>query len=113
MPVQNCEIEGKPGYKWGEEGTCYPYTPGDEDSQKAAMMKAGQQGKAAMMSMEARKLKLTPRQIEAVITTLQKKLQEAGARHSREDNAALQEIHDMAVKLGASCPAMMEESKHG
>lgn len=39
---------------------------------------------------------------------------EAGARHSREDSTALQEIHDMAVKLGATCPDMLERlQQHG
>lgn len=51
---------------------------------------------------------LTESQIEEVVSNLQNKLQEAGARHSREDSTALQEIHDMAVKLGATCPDMLE-----
>ena len=24
MPVKNCEINGRPGWKWGNEGKCYP-----------------------------------------------------------------------------------------
>ena len=23
MPIQKCTSDGKPGYKWGEEGKCY------------------------------------------------------------------------------------------
>jgi hypothetical protein len=25
MPVKQCELDNKPGFKWGEEGTCYTY----------------------------------------------------------------------------------------
>lgn len=46
MPLMRCEEDGKPGYKWGENGKCYTYTPGNEQSRKAAKRKAILQGVA-------------------------------------------------------------------
>ncbi len=34
MPVMRCTIDGKPGYKWGESGTCYPGEDGKEKAIK-------------------------------------------------------------------------------
>jgi len=31
MPIRSCQKDGKPGYKYGDEGACYTYTPGDEN----------------------------------------------------------------------------------
>lgn len=50
MPVGKCESDGSPGYRWGESGTCYTYTSGDEDSKKRAKEKAEAQGRAAYAS---------------------------------------------------------------
>lgn len=47
MPVQPCQEDGKPGYKWGESGKCYIYTPGDESSMSRARASAERQGRAA------------------------------------------------------------------
>lgn len=44
MPIQECSSKGNPGYKYGEEGFCYTYTPGNERSRKAAKHKAYLQG---------------------------------------------------------------------
>jgi len=44
MPVQKCQREGKPGYKWGEEGKCYIYTPNNEEEREQAKQKAINQG---------------------------------------------------------------------
>jgi hypothetical protein len=38
--------KGKPGYKWGSQGKCYTYIPGDETSRKKAKQKAYIQGAA-------------------------------------------------------------------
>ncbi len=46
MPVQRCTIGGKPGYKYGEGGKCYPYTAGDKATRDAAYSKAVKQGQA-------------------------------------------------------------------
>jgi hypothetical protein len=46
MPVQDCTSGGEPGYKFGEEGFCYTYTPGNEQSRKEAKQKAYLQGVA-------------------------------------------------------------------
>lgn len=40
MPVKKCQSEGKPGYKCGDSGKCYTYTPGNERSRKSAKRKA-------------------------------------------------------------------------
>jgi hypothetical protein len=40
MPLNRCEIDDKPGWKWGQAGTCYPYTAGNDESEKAARKKA-------------------------------------------------------------------------
>lgn len=47
MPVGACELNGKPGYKWGGSGHCYTYTEGDESSKSNAKSKAEKQGAAA------------------------------------------------------------------
>jgi hypothetical protein len=47
MPVKSCQINNEPGYKWGDQGKCYAYTPGDEESKKEAKKKAITQGVAA------------------------------------------------------------------
>jgi hypothetical protein len=39
MPVNKCSKDGKPGFKWGDSGACYIYTPGNEESIKAARKK--------------------------------------------------------------------------
>lgn len=44
MPVKNCTSEGKPGYKWGDEGKCYIYSPGNEIERKEAKENAINQG---------------------------------------------------------------------
>jgi len=55
MPVQKCKSEGKPGFKWGESGKCYTYSPGNESSRKAARKKAAEQGRAIKASQKRRK----------------------------------------------------------
>jgi len=44
MPIKECSIENKPGFKWGDAGKCYPYEPGNEESKKSARKKALAQG---------------------------------------------------------------------
>lgn len=44
MPVNPCSENGKPGFKWGEQGKCYLYTPGDKKSLGEAKRKATVQG---------------------------------------------------------------------
>jgi hypothetical protein len=46
MPVKECELEGKPGLKWGSSGKCYTYSPNNEGSKKNAKKKALTQGLA-------------------------------------------------------------------
>lgn len=47
MPVVKCETEGSPGFKWGDSGKCYIYTPGNRSSEIAAIKSAEKQGAAA------------------------------------------------------------------
>jgi len=46
MPVQSCNKDGKPGYKFGKSGTCYTYTSGNKTSRDRAYSKAVKQGQA-------------------------------------------------------------------
>lgn len=46
MPVTSCQEDGKPGFRWGEEGKCYTYNPNDQSSEDAAYEKARRQGAA-------------------------------------------------------------------
>lgn len=45
MPIKECQIDGKSGYKWGDEGKCYIHenTP---VSKKRSRKKALEQGLA-------------------------------------------------------------------
>lgn len=47
MPVKECQSGGRPGFKWGDAGKCYTYTPGDERSRQRAHQQAINQGLAA------------------------------------------------------------------
>lgn len=51
MPLKRCESEGDPGWKWGDAGTCYTFTAGNEASETAARKKAMAQA-AAMGEFE-------------------------------------------------------------
>jgi len=44
MPVESCSLNGKPGFRYGERGKCYTYTPGDKSSMQEARRKANNQG---------------------------------------------------------------------
>jgi len=46
MPMQRCELDGDPGWKWGDAGKCYTFTEGDEESEMAAREKAMAQASA-------------------------------------------------------------------
>lgn len=50
MPVNSCSSNGKPGYKFGDSGACYTYTPGDSESRKSAKAKASAQERAVRAS---------------------------------------------------------------
>lgn len=52
MPVERCQKDGKPGFRWGKEGECYTYTPGNEQSWLAARRKALKQGRAIKAQRE-------------------------------------------------------------
>ena len=44
MPIQNCQSNKDPGFKWGDAGKCYTYTPKNEGSMRNARKKATAQG---------------------------------------------------------------------
>ena len=46
MPVMRCRRRGRPGYKWGQSGKCYTYSPGDETARQTARARARRQGRA-------------------------------------------------------------------
>ena len=55
MPIQSCQIKGRPGYRWGDSGTCYAYTHGSSASERAAREKAERQGRAIEAGRARRK----------------------------------------------------------
>lgn len=44
MPLIKCRKDDKPGWKYGDSGTCYTYKAGNEKSEAAAKLKAIKQG---------------------------------------------------------------------
>ena len=46
MPVRRCVLDGKPGFKWGERGRCYTYSPNDDAGRERARERAEIQGRA-------------------------------------------------------------------
>ena len=50
MPINPCSSNGKPGYKFGDSGKCYTYTPGNAASRSNARNKAIEQERAARAS---------------------------------------------------------------
>lgn len=52
MPLQRCQLEGKPGWRWGDAGACYTYTPGVPSSEAAAKKKAMAQAVAMSYSQK-------------------------------------------------------------
>lgn len=54
MPIQSCQVNGKPGVKYGPTGKCYTYTKGDEESRKRAISMAERQGRAIEASKHSK-----------------------------------------------------------
>ena len=50
MPVRPCSSNGQPGYRFGDSGKCYTYTPGNAASRREARDKANMQERAARAS---------------------------------------------------------------
>jgi|694.fasta_scaffold86308_3 hypothetical protein len=46
MPVKDCQDNNQSGYKWGDEGKCYTYSPNNEGSKRNAKKSAILQGLA-------------------------------------------------------------------
>lgn len=50
MPIKRCRKDNKPGFKFGDSGTCYTYTTDDPQSRQRARNKAETQGRAIRAS---------------------------------------------------------------
>lgn len=46
MPINRCQLNNKPGYKWGSNGKCYTYDPTSKSSETRAKNQARDQGVA-------------------------------------------------------------------
>jgi len=46
MPIKKCTKDGKPGFKFGDSGFCYIFTPNNPTSRLKARKKAEKQGRA-------------------------------------------------------------------
>jgi len=44
MPIQECEVDGQPGFQYGPEGKCYLYAAGDDAQRREARRQAYMQG---------------------------------------------------------------------
>ena len=44
MPIKRCELNGEPGFKWGDMGKCYTYDPDSLSEKQKARKKALKQG---------------------------------------------------------------------
>jgi hypothetical protein len=49
MPIQTCQSNGKPGFRWGSAGKCYTYEKGNEASRRRAIALAERQGRVIEM----------------------------------------------------------------
>lgn len=57
MPVEACSLQGKPGFRWGQAGTCYTYQPNNPVQREQARAKAARQGRAIEASKAAQAAK--------------------------------------------------------
>lgn len=46
MPLQRCETDGRPGFRWGQAGRCYTFRRGNAEARTRARGKALRQGRA-------------------------------------------------------------------
>lgn len=58
MPIKHCAHKGKPGFKWGDNGTCYTYESTNVVSIARAKLKAQMQGKAILHEQQKKGTKL-------------------------------------------------------
>lgn len=54
MPVQRCQHNGRPGFRWGERGRCFTYAPGDQAGLERARERAAAQGRAIIAAQARR-----------------------------------------------------------
>jgi len=46
MPLQRCQKNGRPAFRWGKTGKCYAYRESDPASRRAARERALRQARA-------------------------------------------------------------------
>lgn len=66
MPVKRCNLNGKPGWKWGDSGICYTGTE--------AKQKAERQGIAVLTSEAVKSGAKTKEEISEYISTHSEKI---------------------------------------
>lgn len=94
-PLQECQLDGQPGYRWGDSGKCYTYTAGNDDSRGKAKQKAYQQGYAMGESALAATAELRER-FEQFETRLLNDLVEA------RDRSHLEQLQILVDGMAAS-----------
>jgi hypothetical protein len=52
VPLQQCQLDGKPGFQWGDGGKCYTYDAADAPDKERARRAALEQGRAMMVHKE-------------------------------------------------------------
>jgi hypothetical protein len=86
MPLQACNIDGKPGFKYGEGNTsCFTYEEGDAEGMKRAKHSAIIQA-TAIASSTGEKLNLSKEDIEEVCKDFNVELQEDMIKYDDEHN---------------------------
>ncbi|MEY4332939.1 MAG: hypothetical protein RLZZ196_1677 [Bacteroidota bacterium] len=104
MPVQECKENNKPGYKWGEEGKCYTYSPDNETEKKNAKKKALIQG-LAIGDVKMEKQKVSFDYHETLTTDkgkeyLQKELDEGNIVYIISATHFITDLRPIAEKYG-------------
>ena len=66
IPVKDCQKDGKKGFKWGDSGKCYTYTPGNKQSKERARQKAIRQGRAIQVNKAKEKLEKLMEELENI-----------------------------------------------
>ena len=59
-PIMSCQIDGKPGFKYGDQGKCYPFDSDSPESKVAARKKAAAQGVA--IEIRRGRIKVKPKE---------------------------------------------------
>ena len=66
MPIERCQAGGRPGFKFGPQGKCFTYLPGDKSGMAVARNRAEAQGRA--INAAGGKAKSKPKLEEIVVS---------------------------------------------